>query len=58
MASNVSVGIYRENRKIVIDENIAPLMKNTFEAYATGNFTLRQLCAKCIGLDIVQRRDF
>ena len=28
---------------IVPDENIAPLIKKTFEAYATGNFTLRQL---------------
>ena len=24
-------------------ENIAPLIKKTFEAYSTGNFTLRQL---------------
>jgi len=28
---------------IVPDENIAPLIKKTFEAYTTGNFTLRQL---------------
>jgi|GEM_PF-3051450 len=28
---------------MVPDENIAPLIKKTFQAYATGNFTLRQL---------------
>ncbi|OGG80725.1 hypothetical protein A3A39_00165, partial [Candidatus Kaiserbacteria bacterium RIFCSPLOWO2_01_FULL_54_13] len=28
---------------IVPDEHIAPLIKKTFEVYATGNFTLRQL---------------
>src|SRR3989344_400845 len=28
---------------IVPDENIAPLIKKTFEAYSTGNFTLREL---------------
>ena len=29
--------------EIVIDENIAPLIKKTFEAYSSGSFTLRQL---------------
>jgi len=29
--------------EIIIDENIAPLIKKTFEAYSSGSFTLRQL---------------
>ena len=37
------LGYVNKNRMIVPDENIAPLIKKTFEAYATGNFTLRQL---------------
>ncbi len=37
------LGYVNKNRKIVPDENIAPLIKKTFEAYATGSFTLRQL---------------
>jgi len=37
------LGYINEGGKIVVDENIAPLIKKTFEAYATGNFTLRQL---------------
>jgi len=37
------LGYVNKNRKIVPDENIAPLIKKTFEAYSTGNFTLRQL---------------
>jgi site-specific DNA recombinase len=37
------LGYINKNRMIVPDENIAPLIKKTFEAYATGNFTLRQL---------------
>ena len=37
------LGYTNEGGKIVVDENIAPLIKKTFEAYATGSFTLRQL---------------
>ena len=37
------LGYLNEGGKIVVDENIAPLIKKTFEAYATGSFTLRQL---------------
>ena len=37
------LGYVNKNKRIVPDENIAPLIKKTFEAYATGNFTLRQL---------------
>jgi len=37
------LGYVNKNRVIVPDENIAPLIKKTFEAYSTGNFTLRQL---------------
>ena len=29
--------------EIIVDENIAPLIKKTFEAYSSGSFTLRQL---------------
>ena len=32
-----------KDKGIVLDKEIAPLIKKTFEAYATGNFTLRQL---------------
>ena len=37
------LGYINEGGKIVVDVNIAPLIKKTFEAYSTGNFTLRQL---------------
>src|SRR3972149_3031110 len=37
------IGYVNKNRKIVPDENIAPLIKKTFEAYSSGSFTLRQL---------------
>jgi len=37
------LGYVNKNRKIVPDENIAPLIKKTFEAYSSGSFTLRQL---------------
>ncbi|MBU0636627.1 recombinase family protein [Patescibacteria group bacterium] len=37
------LGYVNKNRMIIPDENIAPLIKKTFEAYSTGNFTLRQL---------------
>src|ERR1035437_3615378 len=37
------LGYVNKNRMIVPDENIAPLIKKTFEAYSSGSFTLRQL---------------
>ncbi len=37
------LGYVNKGGKIIVDENIAPLIKKTFEAYATGSFTLRQL---------------
>ena len=40
---------------IVPDENIAPLVKKTFEAYATGNFTLRQLHDKFNALGLSRK---
>jgi len=49
------IGYVNENRMIVPDENIAPLIKKTFEAYATGNFTLRQLRDKFNGLGLKRK---
>jgi len=37
------LGYVNKNRMIIPDENIAPLIKKTFEAYSSGSFTLRQL---------------
>lgn len=37
------LGYVNKNRKIIPDENIAPLIKKTFEAYSSGSFTLRKL---------------
>ncbi|MFZ2038416.1 MAG: recombinase family protein [Minisyncoccia bacterium] len=37
------LGYVNKNRRIIPDENIAPLIKKTFEAYSSGSFTLRQL---------------
>ncbi|MCB9820782.1 recombinase family protein [Candidatus Nomurabacteria bacterium] len=37
------LGYMNKGGKIVVDENIAPLIKKTFEAYSSGSFTLRQL---------------
>ncbi|MBI3589660.1 MAG: recombinase family protein [Candidatus Liptonbacteria bacterium] len=37
------LGYVNKNKRIVPDEKIAPLIKKTFEAYATGNFTLREV---------------
>ena len=37
------LGYVNEGGKIVVDENIAPLIKKTFEAYSSGSFTLREL---------------
>ncbi len=49
------LGYINENGKIVVDSEIAPLIKKTFEAYATGNFTLRQLRDKFNGLGLKRK---
>ncbi len=46
------LGYVNKNRKIVPDENIAPLIKKTFEAYSSGSFTLRELRDKFNGLGL------
>ena len=40
---------------IVPDENIAPLIKKTFEVYATGNFTLREVRDKFNALGLKRK---
>ena len=37
------LGYVNKNKRIVPDPQLAPLIRKTFEAYATGNFTLREL---------------
>ena len=49
------LGYVNKNKRIVPDENIAPLIKKTFEAYATGNFTLRQLHDKFNALGLSRK---
>ena len=49
------LGYINKNKRIVPDENIAPLIKKTFEAYATGNFTLRQLRDKFNALGLKRK---
>ena len=49
------LGYVNKNRKIVPDENIAPLIKKTFEAYSSGSFTLRQLHDKFNGLGLKRK---
>src|SRR3989338_3294140 len=49
------LGYVNKNRMIVPDENIAPLIKKTFEAYATGNFTLRELRDKFNALGLKRK---
>jgi len=49
------LGYVNKNKRIVPDENIAPLIKKTFEAYSTGNFTLRQLRDKFNGLGLKRK---
>jgi len=49
------LGYVNENRVIVPDIINAPLIKKTFEAYATGNFTLRQLRDKFNGLGLKRK---
>ncbi len=49
------LGYVNKNRKIVSDENIAPLIKKTFEAYSSGSFTLRELRDKFNGLGLKRK---
>ena len=49
------LGYVNKNRKIVPDENIAPLIKKTFEAYSSGSFTLRQLRDKFNALGLKRK---
>nr|MBA3789369.1 recombinase family protein [Patescibacteria group bacterium] len=49
------LGYKNENVKIVVDISTAPLIKKTFEAYATGNFTLRELRDKFNGLGLKRK---
>jgi DNA invertase Pin-like site-specific DNA recombinase len=49
------LGYVNKNKRIVPDENIAPLIKKTFEAYATGSFTLRELRDKFNALGLKRK---
>jgi len=49
------LGYVNKNKRIVPDENIAPLIKKTFEAYATGNFTLREVRDKFNALGLKRK---
>ena len=49
------LGYVNKNREIVPDENIAPLIKKTFEAYSSGSFTLRQLRDKFNALGLKRK---
>ena len=49
------LGYVNKNRKIVPDENIAPLIKKTFEAYSSGSFTLRELRDKFNALGLKRK---
>ena len=46
-----------KTKNIVIDSAKAPLIKKTFEAYATGNYTLAQLRKSINDLGLKGRRD-
>ena len=49
------LGYVNKNRRIVPDENIASLIKKTFEAYSSGSFTLRQLRDKFNALGLKRK---
>ena len=49
------LGYVNKNKRIVPDPEIAPLIKKTFEAYATGNFTLRELRDKFNALGLKRK---
>ena len=46
------LGYLNVGGRIVVDKNIAPLIKKTFEAYSSGSFTLRELRDKFNGLGL------
>jgi len=46
----------RETKQIYLDKEKAPLVKKTFEAYATGNYTLKNLRKIINGLGLHGRR--
>jgi len=43
-------------RIIVVDPDMAPLIKRLFEWYSTGNYTLKQLAAKALAIGFVYRK--
>ena len=49
------LGYVNKNKRIVPDPEIAPLIKKTFEAYATENFTLRELRDKFNALGLKRK---
>jgi DNA invertase Pin-like site-specific DNA recombinase len=49
------LGYVNKNKRIVPDPEIAPLIKKTFEAYATGSFTLRELRDKFNALGLKRK---
>ncbi len=49
------LGYINKNRMIIPDVVNAPLIKKTFEAYATGNFTLREVRDKFNGLGLKRK---
>ncbi len=49
------LGYINKGGKIVVDENIAPLIKKTFEAYSSGSFTLRELRDKFNALGLKRK---
>ena len=49
------LGYINKDKRIVPDSEIAPLIKKTFEAYATGNFTLRELRDKFNALGLKRK---
>ena len=46
----------RETKQIYVDKEKAPLIKKTFEAYASGNYTLKNLRKIINGLGLLGRR--
>ena len=49
------LGYLNVGGRIVVDKNIAPLIKKTFEAYSSGSFTLRQLRDKFNALGLKRK---
>ncbi len=49
------LGYVNKNKRIVPDPELAPLIRKTFEAYSTGNFTLRELRDKFNGLGLKRK---